>query len=612
MRPRAASTTILLLWVAVAAARAGETDPPQTIEILREPAQADRYGRWEFDFHAGGVPAFDPRGERLAMEIAAPDGRVWRIPAFRTQAAVPDEHTGFWKPVDRSAPHWRIRFAPTQKGIHRARLLWTSDPRKTKTEELWTGSFRSVEAGGTGFLHPPRRGGQYLRRSDGEGWFAIGFNVCWPEPGTGVAGYVKYLDRLAEAGCNYTRLWLCTWGFHIETPAPYEYDLVQAAQLDAVFEAADERGIAIKLCLYNFHDLRAFPEKGPYFAPRGPCETRKDFFTSPAARDLTAAKLRYLVARYGAYTSLFGWELFNEMNYTLDSDDRTRLVRRQSDPGAELQRAWTREVADALAALDPYDHLITTSLGQNIVWDALWQQRGMDIAQIHSYIRRPERITMDQQRDAAALALYARSRLEATEKPVLLSECGYLGIGEDNRQNEADPEGIALHNFLWAGALGGHTGSPMLWWWDTYLEPNNLYYHYDALARFLDGVDWSRPKQVLRTEADPEVRVLGLRDARWAGLWLQNRDSTWYKRIVEEREPEELDDILVFLDGFPPGRYKIAWVDTRTGTVVADRSQDAPDGSLRLEAPGFRTDIAARVRWVAAPGQKDAGKRKID
>ncbi len=38
------------------------------------------------------------------------------------------------------------------------------------------------------------------------------------------------------------------------------------------------------------------------------------FFTEPQAMGAFQARLRYLAARFGHHSSIFAWELFNEVN----------------------------------------------------------------------------------------------------------------------------------------------------------------------------------------------------------------------------------------------------------------------------------------------------------
>ncbi|MFW5857513.1 MAG: hypothetical protein ACOCX4_06530, partial [Planctomycetota bacterium] len=569
MKIRRILLPVVLLLASAVVVPAAETRP--AFRLLRAPAEARQHAFWELDFQCDGVPKFNPHVRRLDAEVRCPDGTTRTVPAYWTRPhrflrreapeTLPDGGTRIRvvetpEPLADTPAHWRVRYTPMQPGLHQVRLLLVETPPDAPAvrRTLWQGAVAVAAAEGKGFLRrlPDRR--DTLGYADGSGFFAIGFNVCWPPGESGVSGYVHYLDRLHESGCNHTRLWLCTWGFQFETPTPYAYDLGEAAQIDAVFAAARERGITIKLCLDNFHDFLHSPEAGPYFAPNGPCRVRPDFFTDPEAIRIHAAKLRYVVARYGGYPNLFAWELWNEMNYTLEYwwDTEAGAALTDAELAERYYLPWTRQAARRLRALDPYGHPVTTSLGWNEVWDALWRLPELDIVQQHSYIRRLPMWRDPVENDAAALVLHTRARLAGFGRPTLLAEFGYMGTNEDNPFNDADTEGVALHNALWAGAFSRHAGTPMIWWWDYYLERHDLYHHYRALADFLAGVDWARPKQRLVGDNDPDVRVLVLMDDRWAGVWVQNRRATWRERVERGRTPPTLDDVTLQLAGFPP------------------------------------------------------------
>jgi hypothetical protein len=44
----------------------------------------------------------------------------------------------------------------------------------------------------------------------------------------------------------------------------------------------------------------------------------------------------------------------------------------------------------------------------------------------------------------------------------------------------------------------------MLWWWDSYIDPNDLYHHFQPLAQFVEDVDW--PRSGFRDAALGEIR----------------------------------------------------------------------------------------------------------
>jgi hypothetical protein len=73
-------------------------------------------------------------------------------------------------------------------------------------------------------------------------------------------------------------------------------------------------------------------------------------------------------------------------------------------------------------------------------------------------------------------------------KPVVIGE---FGAGTGGEGNTYDPTGVHLHNAIWASVMCGAAGAANIWWWDSYVDPNNLYHHYGSLSKFLDGIELS-------------------------------------------------------------------------------------------------------------------------
>jgi hypothetical protein len=223
----------------------------------------------------------------------------------------------------------------------------------------------------------------------------------------------------------------------------------------------------------------------------------------------------------------------------------------------------------------------------------------MAVAQLHAYIDPFSAWYRPAERDAAAFVLDGAAPLLENGKPVLVSEFGYRGSGASAPMNGRDPEGIALHNALWAGVFGGAAGTPMLWWWDNYIHPENLYTHYRGLTRTLAGTDWTAAWKPLRTE-EGGLRVLALHRPRQTLLWVQNLQNVWFHRILQGKAPARIEDAVLHLDGFAPGSYTLAWIDPYSGSILGKKRLDAPAGHLRIEVPAFSTDLAARIVHVGA------------
>lgn len=562
----------------------------------RQYTMIERY--WPAELEAGQNP-YDPDSVRLDARITLPSGASRIVPLFHDRPCQRGRDALGKEWVKPSGPaRWALRFTPRDPGEHSVVILRTSGGRRTEELERFALSVKPAEASARGFLRVnPERPERFVFDS-GEGYFALGHNVCWTTREQGTYGYDRYFRRMAKAGENYTRVWLCTWGISLDTEKPYTVDLTDAWRLDHVLSEAQRRGLYVKLCIDNFYDHRYHWDQSPFNrANGGPCATPLQRFTSVEADRLTRARMRYLVARYGAFTSLLAYELWNEMEYAIGSLDRLDAGLTDAQIRDRVYLPWTLRTARALQQMDSHDHLVTTSLGMHTHWEGLWDESSIQIAQYHSYIHYTDMLRTREEEDAAAFALRGVSHITGHGKPALLSEFGYMGEGSHSSMNPKDPKGIALHNSLWAGAFSGAAGTPMLWWWDNYIDPNDLYFRYQSLATYLKGVDWTLDFKPMRAE-DPDVRVLALRSPTLTLLWLQNRKSTWHEQLRRKRRPARLADIQLALDGFTPGAYQLSWYDPQAGRELSSHEVQSPDGSLRLRVPAFRHDIAAKLRLV--------------
>jgi endo-1,4-beta-mannosidase len=126
---------------------------------------------------------------------------------------------------------------------------------------------------------------------------------------------------------------------------------------------------------------------------------------------------------------------------------------------------WLQALAGYLREIDPYDHLITAGTRQ--LEPAIWET--LDFAQVRCYQDMPSEETVDQVADT----LIALSEASAyARKPVLLTE---FSLNRWHEPAADDPTGVHIHNTIWATALSGAAGGGMTWWWDTYVDRQNLY-----------------------------------------------------------------------------------------------------------------------------------------
>jgi hypothetical protein len=244
---------------------------------------------------------------------------------------------------------WRLRVAPAAAGSWR--LVVTARDR-TGAGTSVPAAFRAAASSRPGFVRRATGAGKrrYLQFDSGVPCFLVGENVCWSSPSRGLADYDAWFGALGKAGGNYARLWMAFSPLESKETGIGRYDLKNAAYFDEVLSLAEKNRL---VCMMAFGTYGEFNTGGyfnegqwmvnPYNAANGgpvPADKPDAFFTDSTARKLYRSRLRYLVARYGAFTGLGFWEFWNEKS---------------------VPQAWYAEMASYLKANDPYRHLVTNS-----------------------------------------------------------------------------------------------------------------------------------------------------------------------------------------------------------------------------------------------------------
>jgi hypothetical protein len=442
---------------------------------------------------------FDPAIIDAAAVFMRPDGLTITVPAFYF---VPYQVTGS-NPERYSNPGpavWKARLAPDQIGF------WTYSVRITDMDGTTTladaGRFECVESARKGFVRVDSRNPLLLAYDNGQSRVNIGHNVCWMTGG--LAGWQHYFSSMANAGENWSRLWMCSYGSNsgllLEGTSALssgyfggvgKLSMQIAQRLDGVVDLAEQNGIAFQLVLQHHGqfstttnaDWAVNPYNMANTADGGFLDTPEKFFTDARAIQLAKNKYRYIVSRWGYSPAIFAWELFNEVQFTNGwSSSQSSVVN------------WHNTMSQYIRQVDPFDHLITTS-SHGSGFDPIWRQAAMDLIQVHKY----SGPTVSQFEDFAF-------QLSSYNKPIVFGEFGIGSIGvvenaEVTPDLLAEPyrtqvyEALDLHNGMWAAF---HLrSSAHLWWWDYYIDPLNLYNQFLPLALYAGADDLAVPS--LRT-----------------------------------------------------------------------------------------------------------------
>lgn len=411
---------------------------------------------------------YDPTEIAVDATFTSPDGKKLVLPAFWWEPADADE--------DKTPGAFTIRFAAPTPGKWQMDVAVVDRSGTRKSETI---SFDVVPSQSKGFVRRVPDNPNYLQFDNGEGYFMVGLNLGWPEDGMGrEKAFDRWFGKLAENGANFARVWMCYPKFMVETRKTglNRYHQKNLAYYDAIMEYGEKHGIGIMLTFNNYRDLidrdmwgEAIWPISPYnTANGGPAAKPSEFFTNATAREMYKRRLRYLVGRYAAFTSLVSWEYWNELENSgvLEGSDE-----------------WTAEMSKFLRGTDPYKHLISTS---GDVPPAHLELEEMDITQRHLY------------GDDGTIVDFIPSLMQMSlandryKKPRTVMEFG-ISFKGDAKFDEAG-KGTALHDSLWAVTMTGSAGTAQHWWWDSYVEKKKLWDHYKGIAKFTKAIDWPKRK----------------------------------------------------------------------------------------------------------------------
>jgi hypothetical protein len=154
-----------------------------------------------------------------------------------------------------------------------------------------------------------------------------------------------------------------------------------------------------------------------------------------------------VVARWGYSPNIAAWEFFNEVDNAVFTQQDSLLI-----PHAAVA-LWHAEMSRYLKDIDPYQHLVTTSISHR---DILGMNSipYLDFNQKHIY-KHTEKIP----------AIYP-DYIQNFGKPYVVGEFGF-------RWEDADPTYAADYNYdyrrgLWYGLFSPTPVLPMTWWWELF------------------------------------------------------------------------------------------------------------------------------------------------
>ncbi len=591
--------------------------------------------RLQFPVKAVYDNPFDSEDIRIDAHISRIGGSLrFSVPAFYYQdyrAIINPSGPTFKAHGD---AQWQVRLSFPQTGTYQIHLVIRDRYGETRTTPFQVQVHPAREKKyREGMIRVSERNQRYFQTDNGLNWFAVGFNACWGEfydQKRGIFAYPEWFGKLAQAGGNYSRIWLSpNWAQCSLNTLQSGYDkidLLNAWRMDYVLHQAEKHNIRLMLAIDSYNILRSAEsgaygiwEESPYGRMNGgPLDKPIEYFTNKQSLKAYKNRLRYIVARYGYSTSVFAWEFWNEVDLIDEFD-------------AEIIKRWHRDMAIHLRRIDPWDHLITTSFSNPASESKIDSLPQLDFVQTHRYQYNNIVQNLGQDRDAKT-----KDRL----RPHFHGEFN-ISVGDGYEVARQDPLGIHLHNAIFAAPGQMQAGTPMSWWWDSYIEPKKLYPIYSSFSSWIRNFDFASPsskplehhwrlspnQETMESYSippeevpyyeempeyyeygyeyeyempplAPEVKALGIRQDSMALVWAYNANYTW-QNVATGREFIRVENPELILEKMTPGKWAIQIMDPDEGKIIETlKLQTDANRVLTIPLPSFTWDLALRLYLV--------------
>ena len=189
---------------------------------------------------------------------------------------------------------------------------------------------------------------------------------------SGSAGTV-WIDDVGLYECDSTGKVLVDFNMvfnpGFEQWSPAKLRLVPLARFEYLLRTCQDNGIYVQPTIFDYRLWNPSNPTGFYSQFYG------DWWTDSASMAQQDRVLRYLVARFASYRSLFAWELANEMDSSYTG----------------VRGAWIAGLSNFIRSGDPCGHMITNSYWGSPADFEYGQMKELSLNQVHYYINTEER-----------------------------------------------------------------------------------------------------------------------------------------------------------------------------------------------------------------------------
>jgi hypothetical protein len=454
--------------------------------------------------------------------------------------------------------------------------------------------------GSHGYIEVSRDNPSCFQFSDGSPYIPVGINMINPSgkyrnnPDSSLYEIEQWMRKLSDNGGNYVRIWLSQSFWDIEDNQAGKYSEEKAERIDRFITMARKYNLRIKLTLEHFRSLtleenpQAWATKSVYHKSKGgPLDSIRQYLTSEEGKKLFLDKVDYYHERYSSDTLFFGWELWNEMNAMKGPED-------------EIFFEWNEKMLKEVKQRFP-ENLVMQSLGSfdaekvRPLYKRMMLLPGNEVAQVHRYLDPGAPMELCH----SPMDIICSSAVEElisfkTGKPVILAETGAVEPNHSgpSRYYLVDTAGILLHDILFAPFFSGSAGAGMSWHWESYVDKNNLWFHYKRFNEIVKNINPVTEKFVPSKSETDILRIYKLAGQKTTLLWLRDKRNTWESELRDGQSPLAISGMKLALDE--------SGINEPAGTVSVydpwqDEWIDLKPEDMTITLPDFKRSLVVRI-----------------
>lgn len=353
-------------------------------------------------------------------------------------------------------------------------------------------------------------------------WIPIEINLpiySYGKMGLNDLNYItKIFATFRSNGGNSVRLLLGESAFDFQNSQFGKVDTSKLIFLDKIIKLAGEYNLHIKCCIEtikSFSNTEHTGRNALLNVNGGILKNFSDYLNTSEGRKLYLERARMYISRYAKNSTIYAWELWNEINSIKDAN-------------------WInfcQNIFPQIKKIAP-NQLLTVSLGSmgsdfnSLSYYNYSKLKENDIYEIHQYISPVvgQADSLGNLDNALYLSIKQASKF-SLKIPIFINETGAVKPHHtgDSPILGVDTLGVMLDDALYVPLFSGASAPASMWQIGGYVGRNGLWTHYKVFSQILKSIVWSNTENFsFFYKKQPDITIYGFGDQVNSFFYIRN------------------------------------------------------------------------------------------